>query len=1450
MASEVFIAHTGQRFQVDTTQFTSYAVSSRIPEILGSPWRLTDDFSPRLDELKAWVARQSSIPFQKIIALTPEGRSLKLQGLHTEASGTYFPVPPTVSPTNKEIYIYDIRITQPTANNAAPLKSEYPIPKRYVVPAAPNSIDDIKAMSAWQELYRDRRAWALDVSRECSQMDLTIQERYREIDAMVRCLDAAVANLEFSIKQIEPKYAELKKWMEPALLEHEQLASNWENYLALARAIPIAPQMVKFMTSKDVKPSRACLEDLIDLDTARKAGRLAPTSLRKFSGKATELDKVVSQMYHLLQNLVEEFDKLVGQSALLHGGESAQLQQDIEALAKKIDSDYQHILNYTSSQRDVLQASKTASTHTERLIPSLKKRAKEMDDLLQYATKARNNIAADCVGFMRSITEVTSLHATVKSQIVVLNQAEEDMTTFDYLRLIHQLPYMYASFVVEAIRRREWSEKVKSDSSTLANTMAVFQDEESKRRRKWQKTVGSTYGRDKFDANTLGLEVNLLGEDDPWPSMTKQDMEVFIESLTLQKAEPAIIDDVTKLLSDLNTPTKQQSKRIKAFKNGSVHDAALGISGLLVRGDDDLIRSLQDDKAKLESKVKTAESRIRRLEDLLHRQSQASRPSLGNVFQAQSSDSTSSIKPITKASDGAEALLSRISALEADLNVEKQRAIATQKELTAQNTLNSSMRRQIEEANSTKKDLLENLEALKIEFVEERKSLESEIKRLQARLEDTEDEIEHFGESREHEKASFDETLQKLRDEIARLQREKKSADLKSQGEIDFLKDDSRAHRDHSETLEKQIRSLQEELKGTTTAYEESIISSESHLRLLQDLFRLVSPQEAVPTVADELINATTATVSGIMVATKNANDRIVSLEFELAQNQNTMDNYRRKADELSSRLDVEMSNSSKLRAALKEEKIRNEGSENELAEARQQLAALRVQLTDGETGSESLRKALEAQEQKTTTLHEELASKQAEIGRLEDELRLFRERLRELQAKLLSLTHRVDAKAERAKDLTQRIYSQNDRLCRLLEKLGFAVTREGSSMTVQKIPRAERALHMQNTTDLSDLTSPTARRSTTLAGNVSPSGSELELLYWMNSNDEETEAERYQAFMRSLGAFDIDLFSETLFRRVKDMEHLARKFQRESRAYREKALIFQREAHEKIAYKNFKEGDLALFLPTRNQSSGAWACFNVGFPHYFLREQDSHGLRNREWLVARISKIQERVVDLSKSVQAHGDTDSMTDEGNDNPFQLSDGLRWYLLDAHEDKHGAPSTPGLGKSTVAANKVEAVADMRARSGTEGKDKQRLSQQSIEGVSKTLSKSLESRRGSTSSRKTLPFAISGGGLLKNTPLASETNSLRAAASETASAKSPPGVGPQGGLDYLETTGRAAPRNGDVGNDKSAEQAEAPEAITPRLSRELSSTSIVSPSKRSVVFESLWNLDLNYESPSKK
>ncbi|KAI1641097.1 autophagy-related protein 11-domain-containing protein [Biscogniauxia mediterranea] len=1324
--TQVLIAHTGQRLQVDISQFSS------------------------LDDFKGWVARQSSISVQNIVALTSQGKTVKIQTIQSE----------------KEIYVYDIRITQISSpGTSTSLVSESPVPKRYAISAAPNSIDDTYSLRSWQDLFKKRRDWALKVVEDCTMMAAAAEARYGEMDVMLKCLDAAVANLDTALKPIEPKYSELKKWATPAQEEYATLATNWEKYLELARNIPISPAMVRFMTGQDIRKGRqATLEDLVDPEPTRKAGKLAATSLRKFNTKISDLDQVADKMFTGCDELFQEFDKLVARSAIQHSKDWRQLLEDIEAVARKIDTDYQATLQYTNQSKDIPQASKTAVNHTKHLLPSLQNRASEMYEMLVYATKARNEVATESLGFMRSIAEITSLHHSVKTQMNLVNQGEEEMTTFDYLRLIQQLPFMYASFAVEAIRRKEWGEKVKTDSSTLVNEMALFQEEELKRRRKWQKMVGSTYGPEKYENHVLGLEVNILGEEEPWPTMTKQDLADFLALIRQHNVDEAIVEDVAKLINELGSPTKQQSKRLKAFKNGSVHEAVLGRSGLLIRGDDDLLRSLQGDKSRLESRVKTAESRVRRLEDLLHRQTQASRPSLFQPqHQLERTDSMTSIRTARQSegnrrssiSENNEALLQRIAQLEGDLNAQKERSATLEKEANAHV---EDMKARMDEANSTKQDLLGNMEALKKEFMEERKSLEEEVKHLRARLEETEDEIEHFGESRENEKFTYDEKLRSLEEEVDRLTNERRDDTLKTQGQVEFLRNETRVQRERSISLERELREARDTIKALTKRADASEESTETHARSLRELHGQLSPDESAPQDFADLVDA---------VTTKSANvlAKFQSLEQDLSLMRTDLEHAQGTVKEVKNELSITKENLSKteltsvhLRETLDKEKARCSTLEAEVSDAREQLNQLRVKMTEGETGSETLRKKLEDEETRVAELTEQLASRQSQVGSLEEEVRMFQEKLKNTESTLDAMNSRFEGRNDRTKDLTQRLYTHNERLCRLLERLGFSVTRKDRSMVIQKIPRSERT--SQNPNDSSD-PGNSVRRSASTTGNLLADSADLRLLYWMNAEDSNTEEEQYQAYMAGPGNFDIDAFSETIYRRVKEMEHTARKMTRDARGYRERAHMLAKEAHEKIAFKHFKEGDLALFLPTRNQTTGAWAAFNVGCPHFFLREQEGHRLRSREWLVARITRIQERVVDLSKSLQSPSlppgsETDSVnTGDENDNPFDLSDGLRWWLIDAHEDKSGAPSTPGLGKSTVAANNVEVIADMHAH-GRSGKSRSKIgSNGGIEGVSRTLTKNLESRRSSSGSKKALPFA----GAAKSSALASETNSAR-------------------------------------------------------------------------------------------
>ena len=440
----------------------------------------------------------------------------------------------------------------------------------------------------------------------------------------------------------------------------------------------------------------------------------------------------------------------------------------------------------------------------------------------------------------------------------------------------------------------------------------------------------------------------------------------------------------------------------------------------------------------------------------------------------------------------------------------------------------------------------------------------------------------------------------------------------------------------------------------------------------------------------------------------------------------------------LENRISLEEDNSASIRATLAEERGQLKSVQEKLADERAGLKNLRAKFAAGETGSEALRDRLVEEEKKVADLSQRAATAEANVENAATEVTSLKTKIEANIGHEQSLVSRLDARGSRAKDLSQRLVQHNDRMIRMLEQMGYSVLLQDEKLVVK---RASKVNAGSTTFTQSYMADASAMMKRTISGGYPTQHysdtTELDSLYWMFETDAETEESRFQSFISALSRLDLDGSVELITKRYKDVEILAKKYQKDSRAYREKSHRLQSEAHEKIAYRSFREGDLALFLPTRNQATRPWAAFNVGAPHYFLREQDAHKLQSRDWLLARISKIDERVVDLSRSLGSNrpndqgsqaGDGGSVRSTDDENPFELSDGLRWYLIDASEEKPGAPSTPGLGKSTVASSNVEVKGSMGKRVEKPG----RSDSNAANMVTKTLHKS--SRRSSTGSKQ--------------------------------------------------------------------------------------------------------------------
>ncbi|KAF2244292.1 hypothetical protein BU26DRAFT_533747 [Trematosphaeria pertusa] len=1210
MSLQIAVAHTGQRLDADPVGFNS------------------------VDALKHWISRATEIPPEHQILLTPRGKHVKLQALLTES---------TVSPT--------------------------PLPDSFTPDDPPDTLSSHTDLRAWQTLFQARRDWAFAVLHKSQSMSQIASQHFAEQATIEKGTHIAVGNHESHIRGLEQKHQAAKEWFEGVEKEAADNLRRLDGDFGQLAAIPAKAEFVQFL-AKDVRSTHATqaaqanrktapnrttsLQEFLDVETVKKATGVS-RRVRESFGKRMEAMKTQ------LERIGTDYNELLGavgqsqsRSLVDDTEEPMRLYNEIDAVAKKVESDFEHVMGLPANSKSVAQVSKMALLHTRNFLPAIKEYCTEMSDLVRRSVEQKNYAVRNAVESMRGISDIESIISSLNSELESISIPEEGVAAFELISLVSRLPYVYGTLLVEAVRRREWMEKMQRDTSSLAEEMATFQEEEERRRKRWLKPIADVINLEAVQGNLLGFEMNVQPEKNNWPAVTREDLQDYLKSLQGLEGQNTEADALNQAMRDLDRPTKQQIKRAKNFKMGSVHEPAFGKgSQLMLRGDDEL-RVLREVNSKLEDELKGSKSRVRRLEDLLHRQSHVSRLSIGGGLpsfgpQSPADPTTPTVEapspmPLAEHSRRSSDDKRRIVRLEQELAAEKEARATVEKEVQTKKDEDAELQRQVEEAVSTKEAIMENMKAQQKEFADERRSLEQEIHAYKGKIEEAEDELDRVLGSRDNERTGVDTKIQELVSEIERIRNEAA---------------------EQSKVASKQIAELQAELDKHKEA------DTQRH-EALSLVFNHLSPDGSLEHLALRSFDYQQELQQAVAMAK--------------TENENARARAQQQATELKSDLAKEEAEAAKV-ASITEE----------LEEERDHLRDLRTKFAEGETGSEALRKRVEEEEEKVGRLQVKLAESESHANSLDVELTHLQKRV--LKYEELD-SSRIHERLLRAKDLSKRLYSQQDRLMRLVEALGFVITYEDGTMVLQ------RASKIGSSTIIGGETNGPPRSATT----PSPTPlkqrleeyADLSFLQWAESASYEEEDRRYHDLIDTLNRFDLDTFSEAVAKRMRDMEHTARKWQREARAY----------PHEKIAYRSFKEGDLALFLPTRNQATRPWAAFN----------QDSHRLHGREWLVARISKVEERIVDLSKTMDtaARASLDGRSIASNsavsfedDNPFELSDGLRWYLLDAAEEKPGAPGTPGLGKTTVAS----------ARSSND--------------PAKTLGKSLDSRRSSGTSRKSVP-----------------------------------------------------------------------------------------------------------------
>ncbi|KAI9653786.1 MAG: oligomeric, coiled-coil, peripheral membrane protein [Alyxoria varia] len=1350
MSLEVLVARTGDRLNVNLSTFASF------------------------DALKSWLSQEVSVPASHQIILTQHGKQARFQTLAAEVCGSSAPDDPEYifNDFQTKVFLYDRQFISASASSSSIGDSgAVDLKEPRIEPPSdfPDTSIDRNDLKSWQSLFKHRKRWVLDVVAKTRRM---MEVSSQAVDACFVIEDAvsvAVDNLKSHVQALEGHYGQAREWADHFIEEQNSVMDSLDTIISQFKSLPTDIRFARLLPllGSEVREDHqqfsrksATLDRFVVSGQTQKSANVARSGLKTLRQDAQALGEQVGDVVSASTRLFDSVEKVQEQSVENIEKEASELMEEVESTANAIFSDCDHVLGLTSAQQSLSTASKIAHHHTKNFLPNLQNRCLEMCEIVKDAADQRKQTSSRATRNMQKVASNEASFAQVDAQVKAFDVQADKADAFEYISLVTQLPFVYGALLLEAVRRQEWVDKMRSESASLAEDIAGYREEEERRRKKWLKNIGQFVDEAAASGNALNFEINLEAEEKAWPGTSRKTVTDYLDALRGLTGMEEVVEELDASLKELDRPTRRQIKSSKYFKNGSVHEANAGKGSFLLRDNEDL-KALRNVNLKQEDEIKGHKSRIRKLEDLLYKQSQPVRansasgvtvvePSamepgsplpyqvdhLGIGHRPGPSRRTSTTRPPEE-----KTLARRIVDLEAQLMEEKQKRTNLENEARDKREADGNVQAELEDTRSTKKDLMANLEDQQKEFASERRYLEEQNRKHKHRADELEDELDRVIESRHNE---TDDVQEKLH----------------------FLEHDVEQKKQRLSALDSEIRRRDE--------------IQDEHDKMLRHAFTCLDSDATPPGSTAELINGLEELAERSARHSQDLAHSLSSMREEKEELQNLLDRKEKDLFNHGDRVQSLEEDLSSLKNESSADKARAESLTEELDDGRRQLRNLRAKFAEGETGSEALRQRLENQAARASDLSTQLAEAKSHINSLDVELSSLQRKHQNLVTSSNTMSKSLNHRSARAKELTSRLVAFYQELARLLESLGLSITYREGAMVIQRTSKLASASTTLPEASTSNLAS-TANVGT--PANLQPYDTSLdsESISWIQEDSADSESERFGRLLAKIDDFNLNTFSEAVIKLRRDVEWTGKKWKIEARNYRDKYHRSQSEAHEKIAFRSFKEGDLALFLPTRNQATRPWAAFNIGAPHYFLREHDSHKLRNREWLVARITKMEERVVDLSKTLgstlkqgepRAAGEPEENGASTEDeNPFELSDGLRWYLLDAQEEKLGAPSTPGLGKSTVASAHVDVKGSIRMNKAPAGND-----------ASGKLNKSLESRRSSSNSKR---GSISGAVVPRDSVVEMNTSGDRNAADANAE-------GAQGAQESGATSARPSSR----------------------------------------------------------
>jgi DNA repair exonuclease SbcCD ATPase subunit len=279
--------------------------------------------------------------------------------------------------------------------------------------------------------------------------------------------------------------------------------------------------------------------------------------------------------------------------------------EDVEAIVGKIQTD----TDYVGSLDDTTQSAKTSrrvqEKHEREFFPPIESNLRELNGLIRGKLQEISSTKTELLKALKEISQIqyraSMLRPDLSQLAANINAAEEARVV---VAKAVDMPYLYGVMLIELCRRNLWVAETKELAAETAESMATRKHDEEARRHKWHKHYGDIDVFRKIRGDAADIDVAFTPSRQTLPAISKADVVEYMATLDRLGLE----QERSELQREFQGMVMSQAP---PKSSGSSHDSPVGHGGISVFKNGSVIKTDQSEK------IRSYESRIRRLEDLL-----------------------------------------------------------------------------------------------------------------------------------------------------------------------------------------------------------------------------------------------------------------------------------------------------------------------------------------------------------------------------------------------------------------------------------------------------------------------------------------------------------------------------------------------------------------------------------------------------------------------------------------------------------------------------------------------------------------------------------------------------------------------------------------------------------------------------------------------------------------